>query len=510
MESIGNPRAFLSAAREVSLTKPIILIKAGRSEESAKAAASHTGSLAGSDEALSAALRRVGVLRVDTIAELFSMTEALAKQPRPKGPNLMIVTNAGGPGVIATDALIASGGKLASLDDATMDQLNKLLPAPWSHNNPVDILGDASADVYAKAIEIVNGDKNADGTLVILTPQDMTDATATAERIKPYAHTDKPILASWMGAEMVRKGDEILTAAGIPSFEFPDLACKTFALMWKYTYNLQGIYEVPNMPLDDASFCDVKHKAIEAIIQKARSENRTILDEVESKLILEGYDIPCSPTKSAKNAEEAAILAEEMGFPVVLKVYSHTITHKTDVGGVKLNLKNAEDVKKGYFAIESSVKEKAPKDDFRGVTVQPMIIQDGYELIIGSSVDDQFGPVLLFGSGGQLVEIYKDRSLAIPPLTSTLAKRMMEQTKIYAALHGVRGRKAVDLKKLEDLLVNFSNLVASQRWIKECDINPLLVSAERIIAVDARVILHDPNLKEEDLPSPAIRPYPSG
>lgn len=500
MESIGDARAFLSAAREISLSKPIILIKAGRSAESAKAAASHTGSLAGSDEALTAALRRVGVLRVDTIADLFSMTEVLAKQPRPKGPRLMIVTNAGGPGVIATDALIAGHGQLAELSDPTMQALNALLPAPWSHNNPVDILGDASAEVYAKAIEIAAKDPNADGLLVILTPQDMTDPTETAKKLKPFAHMDKPILASWMGADTVKEGDAILTKLGIPSFEFPDLACKTFALMWKYSYNLKGIYEVPEaVPLNE------NVRLIEQIIAQARKEKRTILDEVESKQVLEAYNIPTVPTKVAHNSDEAAHLAEQLGFPIVLKLYSRTITHKSDVGGVKLNLKTPQDVKKAYTEIERAV----PKKDFLGVTVQPMIKLEGYELILGSSVDKQFGPVLLFGSGGQLVEVYKDRALAIPPLTTTLAKRMMEQTKIYEALHGVRGRKPIDMQKLEQILVQFSQLVVNQPWIKECDINPLLVSSDQMIALDARVILHDAHLKEEELPKPAIRPYPS-
>ncbi len=503
MESIGDARAFLSAAREVSLTKPIILIKAGRSAESAKAAASHTGSLAGSDEAFSAALRRVGVLRVDTIADLFSMTDVLAKQPRPKGPHLMIVTNAGGPGVIATDALIANGGKLADLSSETMDGLNQLLPAPWSHNNPVDILGDASAEIYAKAVDIVSKDPKAEGILVILTPQDMTDCTGTAEKLKPYAHMKMPILASWMGADSVEKGDQILTRLGIPSFEFPDMACKTFATMWKYSYVLQGIYEVPVAAPTDEAACLIKHKALRQIFDQALAEKRTLLDEVESKLVLEAYDIPCVPTRAARTADEACKLAQEMGFPIVVKLYSRTITHKTDVGGVKLNLKSLDAVKKAFDEIQSAV----PKKDFLGVTVQPMIKLDGYELILGSTIDEQFGPVLLFGSGGQLVEVYQDRALTIPPLTTTLARRMMERTKIYSALFGVRGRKGVDMAKLEQILVQFSDLIVSEPWIKECDINPLLASPEQIVALDARVILHDPDTKE--LPKPAIRPYPS-
>ncbi|OGN65274.1 MAG: acetyl CoA synthetase subunit alpha [Chlamydiae bacterium RIFCSPHIGHO2_12_FULL_49_9] len=504
MESIGDARSFLSAAREVALTKPIILIKAGRTAESAQAAASHTGSLAGSDEALSAALRRVGVLRVDTIAELFGMTEVLAKQPRPKGPHLTIVTNAGGPGVIATDALIESGGKLAELSPETMRALNALLPAPWSRNNPVDILGDASADTYAKAVEIAANDPNSEGVLVILTPQDMTDPTETADKLKPFAKLDKPVLASWMGGKSVEKGDEILAKMGIPSFEYPDMACKTFGSMWKYTYNLRGIYEVPT-----ESDVAVDQKIIDPIFERARKENRTILDEFESKKIIDAAGIPAVPTQIATTDKEAIQIAKSMGFPIVLKLYSKTITHKTDVGGVKLNLKDPEAVATAYREIFESVKKIAGERSFQGVTVQPMIKLDGYELILGSAFDEQFGPVLLFGSGGQLVEVYQDRSLAIPPLTSTLAKRMMEQTKIYHALQGVRGRKSIDLKGLEEILVRFSHLVVSNPQIKECDINPLLASPERLIALDARVILHDPKIKKEDLPRPAIRPYPA-
>lgn len=505
MESIGDPRSFLSAAREVALTKPIILIKAGRSAESAKAAASHTGSLAGSDEAFTAALRRVGVLRVDTIADLFGMAEVLGKQPRPKGPHLTIITNAGGPGVIATDALIANGGKLAGISKNSMDAYNALLPAPWSHNNPVDILGDASAEIYSKAVEIALQDPETEGLLVILTPQDMTDPTKTAEALAKFRSVPVPILASWMGAGSVEKGDAILASSGIPTFEYPDMACKTFAAMWTHSYNLKGIYEVPTLPQD----MQAEETAVDAIIAKALKERRTILDEYESKKILEAYGIPTVPTKVAKSAEEAVHIAQEMSFPLVLKLYSRTITHKTDVGGVKLNLTSLDAVKKAYRDIEDSVAKIAGKEHFQGVTVQPMIKLDGYELILGSTVDEQFGPVLLFGSGGQLVEVYQDRSLALPPLTTTLARRMMEQTKIYHALQGVRGRKAVDLSKLEHLLVQFSRLVVEQKWIKECDINPLLASPEHLIALDARVILHDPDTKWENLPKPSIRPYPS-
>jgi acetyltransferase len=511
MESIGDARAFLSAARDVALTKPIIVIKAGRTEAAAKAAASHTGSLTGSDEVLAAAFRRCGVLRVQNIADVFYMAEVLAKQPRPNGPRLTILTNAGGPGVLATDALITSHGELATLSEETIGQLSTFLPPSWSHNNPIDVLGDAGPDRYAKALEMAAKDPNSDGLLVILTPQDMTDPTKTAEALKPYAHIDgKPVIASWMGGADVQAGEEILNRAGIPTFPFPDTAARAFVYMWRYTYNLRGLYETPTLAMRGGEDEYTREQAIRLSIGAAREEGRTLLDEAESKELLLAYGIPTTRTLVTASPDEAVAAAKQLGYPVVVKLFSRTITHKTDVGGVKLGLADAAGVRGAFEAIKASVTAKAGAEHFQGVTVQPMVkVADAYEIILGSSLDPQFGPVLLFGSGGQLVEVYKDRALGLPPLNATLARRMMEQTKIYAALRGVRGRKPVDLAALERLLVRFSQLVAEQRWIKEIDINPLLVSSEQIIALDARVVLHEPSVREEQIPKLAIRPYPS-
>ncbi|HJT01934.1 MAG TPA: bifunctional acetate--CoA ligase family protein/GNAT family N-acetyltransferase [Terriglobales bacterium] len=506
MESVGNARSFLSAAREVSLTKPIIVIKAGRTEAAAVAAASHTGALTGSDEVLDAAFRRCGVLRVTSISDVFYLADVLSKQPRPHGPRLAILTNAGGPGVLATDALIGLGGELATLSPETMKAFDELLPPHWSHNNPVDILGDAGPQRYAKALEIAAHDPNIDGLLTILTPQAMTDPTQTAEQLKPYAKgTGKPVLASWMGGAEVAAGQDILNRAGIPTFPFPDTAARVFFYMWRYSYNLRGLYETPSLPAD-GEVADGKRAG--AIVERARQEGRTLLTELESKQVLAAYGIPCVPTLLAISENEAVARAEEIGYPVVLKLHSETITHKTDVGGVQLNLLDAEAVRKAFRAIEAGVREKKGAGHFLGVSVQPMVKHEGYELILGSSIDPQFGPVLLFGSGGQLVEVFKDRALSLPPLNTTLARRMMEQTKIFRALEGVRGRQAVDLGALEELLVRFSDLVVEQPWIKEIDINPLLASSERLLALDARVVLHGPEVKKEELPRPAIRPYP--
>ncbi len=507
MESIGDARSFLSAAREVSLSKPVIVIKAGRTAQAAKAAASHTGSLTGSDEVLDAAFRRVGVLRVNSIADIFFMSDVLAKQPRPRGNRLCIVTNAGGPGVLATDALVAGGGELAELSPETMKAFDEILPAQWSHNNPVDILGDAEPERYAKSLEIAAKDPAIDGMLVVLTPQDMTNPTQIAEKLKPYAKgLGKPVLASWMGGAEVAAGEQILNQAGIPSFQFPDSAVRAFNYMWRYAYNLKGLYETPAMPQADGG--ELNRGIADRIIRDARQAGRTILTEFESKQLLSAYGIPTVDTRIAVTEEEALRAAGEIGYPIVLKLYSLTITHKTDVGGVQLNLRDAEAVKKAFQLIKNSVAEKVGAEHFQGVTVQPMVKLDGYELIIGSSLDSQFGPVILFGTGGQLVEVFKDRALALPPLNSTLALRMMEQTKILTALKGVRGRKPVDLAALEDLLVRFSQLVVEQPWIKEIDINPLLASPERLLALDARVVVHGPEMTEDKLPKAAIRPYP--
>jgi acetyltransferase len=520
MESIGNARSFLSAAREVALTKPIIVLKAGRTEAAAQAATSHTGALAGSDAVLDAAFRRSGVLRVDRISELFDMAEVLAKQPRPKGPRLTIITNAGGPGVLATDALLSNGGELAQLSETAIAALNQQLPPFWSHHNPIDILGDADPERYQQAIQTVAQDPESDGLLVILTPQAMTDPTQTAERLKSWVenwHSQapaKPILASWMGNAEISAGELLLNQAKIPTYAFPDTAARVFSYLWRFSYNLQGIYETPVLPENtEAGIPD--RALVSRIIATAQKNNRTLLTEVESKQVLAAYGIPVVQTFIAAIETEAVDCAEAIGYPVVLKLFSKTITHKTDVGGVQLNLVDADAVRRAFRTIKSTVAETAGIEHFLGVTVQPMVKLSGYELIVGSSLDPQFGPVLLFGAGGQLVEVFQDRAIALPPLNSTLARRLMEQTHIYKALQGVRGRSPVDLNALEQLLVRFSQLVAEQRWIKEIDINPLLASSietnnpSPLLALDARVVLHDATLCESQLPTLAIRPYPT-
>src|SRR5215467_14564592 len=508
MESIGDARSFLSAAREVALSKPIILIKAGRTEAASKAASSHTGALTGSDEVFDAALRRCGVLRVPSISDLFNMAEVLSKQPRPRGPRLTILTNAGGPGVLATDALIANGGKLATLSDEMQATLNAFLPPHWSHANPIDILGDANPERYAKALQIAINDPASDGLLAILAPQGMSNPAEVAKRLAADAKGhNKPLLASWMGGKDVAEGESILSAAGVPTFAYPDTAARAFGYMWSYSEHLRGLYETPAIA-DTLDGAQARREKAEKLISSVLSKGRTLLTEAESKDLLTLYGIPTVTTRVARTEQEAVEKASQLGYPVVVKLYSETITHKTDVGGVRLNLSSASEVHEAYRTMEITVSAKAGAQAFQGVTVQPMVRTEGYELILGSSVDAVFGPVMLFGSGGQLVEVYRDRALALPPLNATLAQRLMEQTKIHTALLGVRGRNPVDLAGLKSVLVAFSQLLVELPRISELDINPLLASTETILALDARVVLVDPKVRDEALPRPAIRPYP--
>jgi acetyltransferase len=507
VESIGEARAFISAARAVAFHKPITLVKVGRTAAAAQAAASHTGSLTGHDAVLDALFRRAGVLRVDTIEELFDMAETLGKQPRPKGPRLAIVTNAGGPGALAVDRLVAGGGEVARLSAETVAALNRLLPAHWSHGNPVDVLGDADERRYARAVELVARDPGADGVLVILAPQAMTDALATAEKIKSLGlGAEKPLLASFMGGTTVEAGERVLNDAGIPTFRFPDRAAQAFNYLWRHSSALAGLYETPT--LAEGSGREAPNRArVEELIATARSQHRVLLTEHESKQILAAYGIPVVETQVATSEEQAAAAATAMGFPVAIKLHSETITHKAAVGGVRLNVHDAEEVRAAFRAIRRSLTEKVGAHHFLGVSVERMAPAEGIEVIVGSSIDPQCGPVLLFGTGGRLVEALQDRALALPPLNSTLARRLMEQTRIHRALAGDANRPAVDLAAVERTLVRFSQLVIEHRWIREIEINPLLANAGGVVALDARVILNEAS-SEAQLPVPAIRAYP--
>jgi acetyltransferase len=507
MESIGDVRKFLSAARSVSRTKQVIVVKSGRHEAGARAAASHTGALAGADAVFDAAFRRAGVLRVTTIPELFHMSEILALQPPPRGPALAIITNAGGPGVMATDALMLGGGALAALGPQTLAALNQALPPFWSHANPIDLLGDATAERYRVAVQACAKDPNVQGVLVLLTPQAMTDPTETARQLQPFARCEgKPILASWMGGAAVRPGRELLSAAGVPTFDAPEAAIQAFLHMVQYRRNQELLYERPEALPEDRR---PDTSRVRQIFQKARAEKRALLTETEAKDVLAAYGVPVAQTVSCADVEEAVRAAAAVGYPVVLKLLSSTVTHKSDVGGVQLDLGDEAAVRAAFTRIQENLRRRDLGAAFGGVTVQPMIANRGIELIVGSSVDRQFGPVILFGAGGVLVEVMQDRALALPPLNRTLARRLMERTRIYPALKGVRGQAAVNLEALETLLVHFSQLLTDFPEIQEVDMNPLLASAERIIALDARIVLVPADQPEDQRPRLAIRPYPN-
>lgn len=508
METIGNPRHFLSCAKKVAMVKPIILIKAGRTQAAKKAAASHTGSLAGSDEAFDTAIRRVGIMRVDRIEELFDTALILSKQPLPRGPHLTIITNAGGPAVLATDSAILSGAELTELHPSTIEKLNQFLPPAWSHSNPIDILGDADHKAYARALEVAAQDPHSDGILVVLTPQDMTEPLQTALSIAHFGKMGKPIFTSFMGGDKLRDGVRVLKASNIPNFPYPDQAAHTFGKLFKRQSELKALYETP--PLREANIDHLQHRKkiseVDAIISLAIQEKREYLTEHESKKILSAYQIPQVETIVCHDQNSAVEAAEALGFPVVVKLHSSTITHKSDIGGVKLNLLTGEAVANAYDAIKKSVLTKYQLADFEGVTVQKMITSKGIELLVGSKVDEQFGPLILFGTGGILVEVFKDYTIGMPPLNATLARQMINGTKIHEALKGVRGKKSINFAKLEELLINFSKLVIEHPEILECDINPLLAFDDELIALDARFVLA---LDPAHMVKSAIRSYPT-
>ncbi|MCB1278834.1 acetate--CoA ligase family protein [Prosthecobacter sp.] len=488
MESVGgDAAAFLAAARAVAAQKPIVVIKVGRTAEASKAAASHTGAMTGSDAVLDAALRQSGVLRVDTIEELFDMAEVLAKQPLPTGRRLAIVTNAGGPGALATDALVLGKGVLAELSPKTLDELNAALPSCWSHHNPVDVLGDADAARFAKALRIVAKDDGVDGVLAILTPQAMTHPTDIAHEVALIAsEIGKPLLASWMGAQSVQEGRGILNAAGVPTYDYPDEAAQAFVRMREHRLRLIWLNETQNAYAnDDGEALPVVGDMIDAVLKSGR----TLMTELEAKQLLQVAGIPIVETRAAYDEAAAVAAAEALGFPVVVKLLSPTITHKSDCGGVQLNLLNASAVQQAWRLIRDNVTHLHGAAAFEGVTVQRMVTRKGTELILGASTDAQFGPVLLFGAGGTLVEVFQDRSLALPPLNYPLARRWVEQTKIARVLHGVRGQAGIDFPALDDLLVKFARLVQHERRIVELDINPLLATPEGVLALDARVVV---------------------
>ncbi|VVB53529.1 Acetate--CoA ligase [ADP-forming] I [uncultured archaeon] len=508
IEGITDARKFMSAARHFSRTKPIIVVKSGRSVESAKAAASHTGAITGEDMVYDAAFKRAGIVRVKDIADLFNCAEAIGKQPLPKGPNLAIITNAGGPGVMASDSIISLGGKLARLSSETIEKLNSILPSHWSKGNPIDLLGDANALRYVAAAEACFSDENVDCVLIIYTPQGSSDPDEIAVKILDLYKNkkfSKPYFTSFMGYEDVEKANHILTDNGVPTYSTPEQAVSTYMYMYQYKRNLELLYETPvELPVESTP----PKQPLASIIRSAAREDRKILTETESKRFLEYYNIPIVKTRVAKTADEAVTYALQTGYPVALKILSPQISHKTDVGGVKLDINSEPELRSAYEEIMKSVKEHNPDAQIQGITVQKMVRKKGIEIILGAKTDSLFGPVIMFGRGGIDVEIYKDVAVGLLPLNQTLARRMLEETKVYQLLKGYRNLPPANINLLEEIIVRFSQMLVDFPQLKEFEINPLFINENDALALDARGVIDKELLKAKPHEHLVISPYP--
>ncbi|MBN2543143.1 GNAT family N-acetyltransferase [bacterium] len=509
IESIREAREFMTAARAFARTKPIVAYKAGRFPESAKVATSHTGAMASEDAVYDAAFQRAGIARVYDIGDIFDCAELIGKHRIPRGSKLGIITNAGGPGVMAIDTLIASNGTLAELSEETMKALNENLPSFWSKGNPVDVLGDARSKRVEKAAKILLGDKGIDAVLVIITPQAMTNPTAIARRIADLSGTTrKPLLAAWLGGQSMQEGIQILNDAGVPTYTTPEDAIMAFMTLVNYSRNLESLYQTPkDIPVKFSLDRGKLRAHFEEIIRNQGS----ILTEELSKSFLEAYGVPCTKTLTATSAENAIATAEKTGYPVVMKIWSPDITHKTEAGGIALGLESAEEVREAYERIMQKAREYDPEADIKGVTIQPMVYyKNSLELILGIKKDPVFGTAILAGAGGTTAELYKDRALGFPPLNEHLARMMLQQLKIYPLITGYRNRPPLNLEKLLEILMRLSYLAADYPEITELDINPLLVSEEEVIALDARIVI-DTELVGKDIKPYshlALRPYP--
>jgi acetyltransferase len=508
MEGVGNARKFMSAARGFARTKPIIVIKAGRHAAGAKAASSHTGALAGDFEVYDAAFKRAGVVIVDEIGDLFNCASVLDSRFLPAGPNLAIVTNAGGPAVLAADSIVTHGGELAKLSDQTMQIMNEALPPYWSHSNPLDILGDADVRKYELAVKTCINDPKVDGLLVVFTPQGVSQPTQIAEAItRIVADRRKPMLTVWMGEESVREAREIFRKNDVPTYSTPEEAVKTYMYMYRYHRNLELLYETPEeLPVDESP----PKSHLKVTVRKA-AQSRIALTQSEVDRFLDAYNIPRAKGKLAKNPDQAVMIATDIGFPVVMKIASQDLLHKTDIGGVITGVNSPQAVRDAYTKIMGKAQNAKADARIDGIYVQKMISAIDYELILGAKKDVDFGAVILFGMGGIGVELLKDVAIGLPPLNQVLARRIVEETKIYQALSkGLRNKPPIDLRILEQVMVRFSNMIVDFPEIAEMDINPLIVSNGKLEVLDARIILDPKALERTDThPHLVIMPYPT-
>lgn len=507
MESLLEARQFMSAARAFSRTKPILVLKAGKSQEGARAALSHTGAIAGNDAAFQAAFKRAGIVRVNTISQLFNCAQALAMQLRPEGNSLVMVTNAGGPAILATDYLVQNEGKLARLQRSTVLELNKVLPPAWSRGNPVDLLGDATPERYRAALKTCLADKNVDAVLVIFAPQGISTAVEIAQVVVEVAEEAyKPIFACWLGEKEVLEGREMLEKGRVPGYRYPESAVDVFLHMWRYNRNLQLLHETPSeIP---RQFTPNK-AAVQALIEKALAEKRSSLSELEGKAMLAAYEIPVPESFLATSETAAVQNARKMGFPVAMKVEFNGSAHKTEFGGVRLPIKTAGETAQAFRDLLEAARVHRPDLVVRGVIVE-RYVEKKYELLIGSKRDPIFGPIILFGMGGIAVEVFNDMNVGLPPLNMALAMRLIEETKIYHLLKGYRGMEGVNVEAIQYLLYKFAYLVMDFPELAEIEINPFGIDKEGGVVLDAKVGIApvDPAKRRQPYGHLVISPYP--
>lgn len=504
MENLTRFRGFMSAARAVSRVKPIIALKAGRTGAGAAAAMSHTGAMAGEDAVYDAAFKRAGIIRVKTFEELFDCAALASKQLHIKGPGLAILTNSGGPGVMATDALSDFGAEPVTFSEETIEKLNAVMPPHWSHANPVDILGDASAALFEKSVRICREAKEVSGLLIMLAPGAVNDPTAIAESLIPILKERPfPIFTVWLGGPSVERGRDLFNRAGVPTFDTPERAVRAYMDLYRYSRNIQTLQEIPPKLPGEPRF---ERNEADELIRRNLSRKRHHLTELEAKSLLKTYGIPVNETVTVTSKMQAVLAAEKIGFPVAMKINSRDILHKSDAGGVRLDITTADQVSTAFEQITSGARIHFPNAEIEGVSVQQMVPRSEVELIIGSRKDPDFGPVILFGLGGTFTEVIKDRAIGLPPLNRLLAGRIMEETKAFRLLQGFRNYPPADLVRLEEILIRVSQLVTDFPEIDELDINPIFVHGNEVMAVDARIVL-----KASERPSPlhlVISSYP--
>jgi acetyltransferase len=507
IEGIRNARRFMSGLRVAARMKPVVIVKAGRFAAGSRAAVSHTGSLVGADDVFDAALQRAGVVRVLTISELFDAAHILSAGVRVKGNRLAVVTNAGGPGVMAADSAVDAGVTIPDLDEGTIKKLDKVLPAAWSRGNPVDLLGDAAPERYKDAILACQEGDQCDAVIAMFTPQAMSRPTEAAKQVIAAAKkSKKPTIACWMGYEQVREARTLFAKARVPYFSTPEASVKAFSYLANYHRNQQLLRQVPS-PFWDIEEPDVEGARL--VIEGVLAEGRKVLSNSESKAVLAAFGVPTMPSAEVRTASEALVVAQSLGYPVAMKINSPDITHKSDAGGVRLNIDNAHAVRSAFHDMVAAVQKARPKATIEGVTVEKMLRKrNGRELLVGVLRDDVFGPVVSFGAGGTAVEVLRDRAVALPPLNEFIARELIGQTKVSRLLGQFRNMPPVDVHAIEMVLLRISTMACELPYIREIDVNPLIVDEEGAVAVDARVVVDYHTPSYDPYSHMAVYPYP--